>query len=136
MPPESRLTELYNTAPEISIDYAVMEKSDNIVTAEAAFDWDDVGSWISMRNQILPEKNNNVVRGLHAGLDTSDCIIIGNSNHLIATVDVKDLGHRRHGRCDSGLQCEVGTADQRACQADCRTAGSCQICLRKRNNAF
>ena len=89
--PESRLTELYNTAPEISIDYAVMEKSDNIVTAEAAFDWDDVGSWTSMRNQILPEKNNNVVRGLHAGLDTSDCIIIGNSNHLIATVDVKDL---------------------------------------------
>ena len=63
----------------------------NIVTAEAAFDWDDVGSWTSMRNQILPEKNNNVVRGLLAGLDTSDCIIIGNSNHLIATVDVKDL---------------------------------------------
>lgn len=89
--PESRFAELYKSVPEISIDYAVMEKSPNIVTAEAAFDWDDVGSWTSMRNQIVPEKNNNVVRGLHAGLDTSDCIIVGNSNHLIATVDVKDL---------------------------------------------
>ncbi|MEI3006137.1 MAG: hypothetical protein V8T87_16270 [Victivallales bacterium] len=135
--PESRLTELYNTAPEISIDYAVMEKSDNIVTAEAAFDWDDVGSWTSMRNQILPEKNNNVVRGLHAGgSDTSDCIIIGNSNHLIATVDVKDLVIVATEDATLVLRCEVRTADQRACQTHCRTAGSGQICLRKRNNAF
>ena len=89
--PGNRLTELYRAVPEISIDYAVMEKSGNIVTAEADFDWDDVGSWTSMRNQIIPEQNNNVVRGLHAGLDTSDCIIVGNSNHLIATVDVRDL---------------------------------------------
>lgn len=88
---ESLLASLYKAVPEISIDYAVMEKAGNIVTAEAAFDWDDVGSWTSMRNQIIPEKDNNVVRGLHAGLDTSDCIIVGNSNHLIATVDVKDL---------------------------------------------
>ena len=93
--PESRFAELYKSVPEISIDYAVMEEDGQkyvlAQAAEAAFDWDDVGSWTSMRNQIVPEKDNNVVRGLHAGLDTSDCIIVGNSNHLIATVDVKDL---------------------------------------------
>lgn len=89
--PEEKLAELYGKIHEISIDYAVMEKTDNIITAEASFDWDDVGSWTSMRNQIQPVDHNNVVRGLHAGLDTQDCIIIGNSNHLIATVDVKDL---------------------------------------------
>ena len=52
--PEEKLAELYGRIHEISIDYAVMEKTDSIITAEASFDWDDVGSWTSMRNQIQP----------------------------------------------------------------------------------
>lgn len=85
------LTDLYEKLQPISLDYAIMEKVSDLIVADAAFDWDDVGSWTSMRNQILPDENNNVVQGLHAGVDTNDCIIVGNSNHLIATVDVKDL---------------------------------------------
>ncbi len=81
----------YSKFEKISIDYAIMEKVDNVVVAECTFDWDDVGSWTALRNQIRPDENNNVIRGLHECLDTSDCIIVGDSNHLIATVDVKDL---------------------------------------------
>lgn len=85
------LTDVYRTARKVSIDYAIMEKVKNIAVAKATFDWDDVGSWSSMRNQIRPGKNNNVVRGLHMGIDTKDCIIVGSPKHLIATIDVKDL---------------------------------------------
>jgi mannose-1-phosphate guanylyltransferase len=76
---------------KISIDYAVMEKVERVAVAECTFDWDDVGSWTALRNQIRPEEGNNVVRGLHVGLDSSDCIIVGDANHLITTVDVHDL---------------------------------------------
>lgn len=83
--------ELYTNVEKISFDYAVMEKISGIAVASCDFDWDDVGSWTSMRNQIRPEKNNNVVCGLHAGIDTRNCVIVGNSKHLIATIDVDDL---------------------------------------------
>lgn len=88
---ETELNTQYEGFEKISIDYAVMEKVDNVVVAECAFDWDDVGSWTALRNQIKPDVDNNVVRGLHVGLDTKDCIIFGKSDHLISTIDVDDL---------------------------------------------
>ena len=84
-------TELFQSLTPISIDYAVMEKADNVITAEGNFDWDDVGSWTSLRNQLEADENNNVVRGLHKGIDTKNCIIVGDSDKLITTVDVQDL---------------------------------------------
>lgn len=82
---------IYPLFDKISIDYAIMEKAESVSIAQANFDWDDVGSWTALRNQIRPEENNNVVRGLHKGIDTKDCIIMGDSKHLIATVDIEDL---------------------------------------------
>jgi len=81
----------YEKLEKISIDYAVMEKVDNVVVAECIFDWDDVGSWMALRNQIRPSGNNNVVSGLHVGIDTNDSIIVGDTTHLIATIDIEDL---------------------------------------------
>jgi len=87
----SKLKEQYKLFEKVSIDYAIMEKVDNVVVAECAFDWDDIGSWTAIRNQINPSANNNVVMGMHVGLDTKDCIIVGDSHHLISTIDVEDL---------------------------------------------
>ena len=83
--------ERFNALKPISIDYAVMENAENVVCAEGSFDWDDVGSWTSLRNQIKEDENNNVIRGLHRGIGTTNCIIVGDSKKLIATVDVDDM---------------------------------------------
>lgn len=88
---ETELKTQYENFEKISIDYAVMEKVQNVVVAECAFDWDDVGSWTALRNQIKADDQNNVVRGLHVGLDTDNCIIFGKSDHLISTIDVEGL---------------------------------------------
>ena len=81
----------YSKLKRNSIDYAVMEKITNLVVAECSFSWDDVGSWTALKNQIRPSENNNIVRGLHSGLNTRDCIIAGDNNHLISTIDVEDM---------------------------------------------
>ncbi len=92
---DDRLTEVladkYEKCEKISIDYAVMEKVENVTVAECSFEWDDVGSWTALRNQIRPRENNNVVRGLFESLDATNCIIAGDSKHLIAAIDVDDL---------------------------------------------
>lgn len=56
--------------PARSIDYALMEKADRVLNIEATFDWDDVGSWISVA-KYLPaygEENraNREITGLHS----------------------------------------------------------------------
>lgn len=85
------LAAAYCSVQKISIDYAIMEKAHNVVVAEASFDWDDVGSWTSLRNQIPPDENRNVVRARHAGIDTGDCIVFSDDDsHLIATAGLHD----------------------------------------------
>lgn len=87
---EASLTELYNKSPNISIDYGVMEKVQNVAVIKASFQWDDVGSWNALERLHTPDKNNNVKIGLTNTLDTRDCIIVS-TNGAIATLGVSDL---------------------------------------------
>ncbi|MBE6381013.1 MAG: hypothetical protein E7047_08800 [Lentisphaerae bacterium] len=104
------LRDEFALAPNISIDYAVMEKLDYLVVAESTFDWADIGSWTALRSQIRADKNNNVVRGLFAGMDTENCIVVGENQHLIAAVDVKDLIIVKQG--DVTLVCSEKSAQR------------------------
>lgn len=85
------LSELYPKFDKISIDYAIMEKIDNVVVAECTFDWDDVGSWTALRNQLPADESNNVVRGEHISVDSTNNIIVSNPGHIITTIDVEDM---------------------------------------------
>lgn len=51
----------YPLAQNISIDYALMEKSDNIYLIPARFDWNDLGSWKSIYDRLPKDDQNNVV---------------------------------------------------------------------------
>lgn len=74
-----------------SIDYAVMERHDNVAVIEASFLWDDVGSWQAIARLNSPDANGNSVRGLHVGIDTKNSIIYGSNDHAIVTIDIDDL---------------------------------------------
>ena len=74
-----------------SIDYAVLEHSRNTVVIEAGFRWDDVGSWGALPRLKGANPDGNTVQGLHCGIDTTDCTIMGDPDHLVATVGVHNL---------------------------------------------
>lgn len=107
---EATLKQEYSRCDKISIDYAVMEKIDNVLVAECTFDWDDVGSWNALRNQIRPSSNNNVVRGLFEGINVHDCIVVGDAQHLITAVDVDNLIIVNTG--DATLVCNAKSAQR------------------------
>lgn len=44
----SELGRLYSQMPSVSIDYALMEKADNVITVAAEYGWSDVGSWTAV----------------------------------------------------------------------------------------
>lgn len=80
----------YEKFPRISIDYAVMEKADDVRMIEAPYEWDDVGSWGSLENVFTRNKYGSVIIGKHCGIDTTNCIVLGDE-HLVATIGVSDL---------------------------------------------
>lgn len=61
--------------PDISIDYAVMEKSSRIALIRAGFQWDDVGSWLALERYFPRDRQGNILLGDARGLETSDSIV-------------------------------------------------------------
>ncbi len=49
----------YPEIRRISIDYAVMEKAQNVIVADGDFGWDDLGSWTSLAHHIKPDDSGN-----------------------------------------------------------------------------
>ncbi|MCY2995874.1 MAG: sugar phosphate nucleotidyltransferase [Planctomycetota bacterium] len=73
-----------------SIDYAVMERYENVVVIEAPFDWDDVGSWRSLVRLCGEDKNENTIVGKHLGIRTTGSIVRTDDQHLIVTLGLQD----------------------------------------------
>jgi mannose-1-phosphate guanylyltransferase len=88
---EKIIEEVYSNAPKISIDYAIMEKAENVIVAQSDFNWDDIGSWASVANHLPKDKNNNAVRGNVATVDSSDCVIENTGKSVIGLVGVENL---------------------------------------------
>src|SRR5205807_2182717 len=85
------LNEVYPTLERISIDYAVMEPAMTALVLEAPFRWDDVGSWLAMERLQAQDAQGNTVQATHTGIDTRNCVIVGDKDRLIATAGVSDL---------------------------------------------
>ncbi len=85
------LTKEFTAIKGTSIDYAVMEKYDNVVVVEAPFPWDDVGSWQALSRLHDPDPNGNTVVGSHVGIDTSGSIVVSEPGHTVVTIDINDL---------------------------------------------
>jgi mannose-1-phosphate guanylyltransferase / mannose-6-phosphate isomerase len=76
--------------PDISIDYALMEKSKKTVVIPLDVTWSDVGSWDSVYELLEKDQNQNVKIGNILDIDTQNCLIMG-GKHLISTIGLKDL---------------------------------------------
>lgn len=76
--------------PNISIDYAIAEKSKNIVVVPmGSVNWNDVGSFDAI-NEVLPTENGNVISGDVITTDSQNNMILG-SNRLVSTIGVDNL---------------------------------------------
>ena len=57
------IDEAYPTTPSISVDYAIMEKADNIYTIPSSFGWSDLGTWASLHNESEQNEQGNRISG-------------------------------------------------------------------------
>jgi mannose-1-phosphate guanylyltransferase/mannose-6-phosphate isomerase len=85
-----RLAAEFDTAPVISIDYAVLERSDRLVCIPVSPEWRDLGSWSALWDIGSKDGNGNVSRGDTLLQDVRDSYVHGNSR-LVAVMGVEKI---------------------------------------------
>ena len=92
------VNQYFPTCPNISIDYAVMEKSKEVFVYPANFGWSDLGTWGSLYTHLDQDENNNATVGQNINMvDCKNCVvhtpserkvvIQGLDNYIIAESD-------------------------------------------------
>ena len=80
----------FGLVPDISIDYAVMERSDRVAVVPGDFGWSDIGSWDAVSKLAAPDADNNRALG-HAIFVGSKNTYVQSEERLIAAVGVSNL---------------------------------------------
>ena len=79
----------FEQMPNISLDYAVLEKSNNIAMIELLSDWKDLGSWKSVYEACPKDNKNNVFLGHVLDKDSKNSLVYSSSK-LVATIGLED----------------------------------------------
>lgn len=79
----------FDKMPNISIDYAIMEKSNRIALVELESDWNDLGSWQAIYDVSKKDKDGNVFVGHVLDKDSKNSFVYSSSK-LVATIGLED----------------------------------------------
>lgn len=86
------LAEEYNNIKPESIDYGIMEKTNNIYVIPGNFGWDDVGSWLSVERLKKVDKNNNILDGHISDYISKNNIVINKCNDkIVAMIGIENM---------------------------------------------
>jgi mannose-1-phosphate guanylyltransferase len=85
-----RVDELYPQLPSISVDYAVMEKLDGILSVPLDCGWDDLGSWSALYDVLPPDAGGNRLRGDVVSVDARDNLLVADAG-TVAVLGVEGL---------------------------------------------
>jgi len=83
----------FGLLPDISIDYAIMERVDNVQVVPAKFSWSDVGSWPSVADAQVADASGNTIPPGTVAIDTTGTHVQVDSHgpKVVATLGVHDL---------------------------------------------
>lgn len=91
------LKAVYPMLPKLSIDYAILEKAEQVFTIPVTFLWDDVGVWTSLERVKEGDGNNNLTRGEVLTDSSHDCIIFTNKKAIILGVEDLIIANTENG---------------------------------------
>lgn len=66
---------VFSLLPGLSIDYALMERSDKVFGVEATFEWDDLGSWDALPRSIGVDSSGSTIQGRARLIESNGCIV-------------------------------------------------------------
>lgn len=91
---EDEVDRIFGELDDISIDYALLERAQNVATLPASFGWDDVGAWDALQRTYPTDSDENVAVGDPVILDSEGCIVYnepGAAEMAVAVVGMDDV---------------------------------------------
>lgn len=88
---EKLINEIYPKLQKISIDFGIMERSNEVLVFPADIGWNDVGSWDALGAIFPPDSRGNIIRSNESvTINTSDCIIYS-EKQLVSTIALSNM---------------------------------------------
>ncbi|NQU43782.1 NTP transferase domain-containing protein [bacterium] len=92
---EDAVQQVFDGWPQISIDYALLEKVDNLCAIPAEFAWGDMGTWEALARHSSPDAEDNIRIGNTISIDSRRCIIYNGESS-----DIAEQVGKTGARCD------------------------------------
>lgn len=87
---EEAMRRAYESIPDISVDYAIMEKERDVVCIPVDFGWRDVGDWNALYELMEKDGDGNAVEGDAVTLDTRNSLLVS-PGKLVAAIGLEDV---------------------------------------------
>lgn len=81
---------LYSQLEKISIDYGILEKSNDLLVIPADLNWNDIGNWGALKDMLSEDEDKNITKGNLITIDTKGSLIYG-SKKPIVTLGVENM---------------------------------------------
>ncbi len=82
----------FENLPNLSIDFAVMEKAPSVYVVPSDFPWDDVGAWDALERSLEADGDGNVLQGRVIALDSNGCVLVNDDDQkVVGVVGITDL---------------------------------------------
>lgn len=89
------LESVYHSCFPVSIDYGIMEKSNNVLVVPSHFSWSDLGSWMAIYELHIDEadEQSNIIKSDNVlSIQSQNCYVDSSGNKIIALVGLSGIG--------------------------------------------
>jgi mannose-1-phosphate guanylyltransferase len=84
------LRAIYESLDNVSIDYGIMEKAENVFCMPGEFEWSDTGSWVALNKFIDETDDGNIIQGDVINIGCKNCILVGD-NAVTGAINLRNL---------------------------------------------
>jgi mannose-1-phosphate guanylyltransferase len=89
---EEKIAKIYSSLEKMSIETAITDKAEKIAMCVSnRIGWSDLGKWHTIKDLLPANQGDNLIKGNVIPLDTTDCMIYGNKDKVIATIGLDDM---------------------------------------------
>ncbi len=83
---QTYIDNVYPSTPSISVDYAILEKANNVLTIPVDIGWSDLGTWASLYDYLDKDEDGNVLLGSQIYATASTNSIVRSADHKITVL--------------------------------------------------
>lgn len=83
-PSKKNIQQFYQTGAPLSIDYGVLERSENVLVIVSNFKWDDIGTWNSLERIFIKNDDDNIEKGKIHSLNSHNNIFYAENGIIVA----------------------------------------------------